>query len=153
MDHYADLAEYRCPSWGSDYSLLDDPEYITSVELSDGEIWGVYMKLDTDDEEGQGDMMTGRGRVNDWFIPYDNTKYLGYIEDMKGNKIHVPEKEALKLCEMLTDLIDAMEAIADRFDTYDTLEAKSLCEFAYDELLRTGNIIPDAQGKPHVLAK
>lgn len=92
--------------------------------------------------------MTGAGRVNDWFIPYDNTKYLGYIEDMKGNKIHVPEKEALKLCEMLTDLIDAMEAIADRFDVYDTLEAKSLCEFAYDELRRTGNIIPDAQGYP-----
>lgn len=52
MDYYNDLAEYRCASCGSAYDLLDDPEYITSVELSDGEVWGVYMRLDTDDEEG-----------------------------------------------------------------------------------------------------
>lgn len=93
--------------------------------------------------------MTGYGKITDWFIPYSGTRYQGYIEDLQGRKIHVPENEALSTCNLLNGLTEALADIADRFDTYEDADAKSLCEYAYDLLYGLGHIVPDAQGRPH----
>lgn len=95
-------------------------------------------------------MMTGHGTVNVWSVAYPlNSKdYLGYIYDAHGNKFYVPENVAFRLCERLNELLDLIADIADRYDAYNTTDAKSLCEHAYDELRRLNQIIPDESGYP-----
>lgn len=45
MDHYGDLAEYRCPGCGAVHDLLTDAEYLV-IEMCDVEIHGQCDRCD-----------------------------------------------------------------------------------------------------------